>query len=335
MDMEKKLEKDLEMVHKYFKSDPSFQSIEKHLERALNDTLGSVVTNISDVMHSVPDKKNTKAYFFVHYTSIGALISMLKPPSKPENTSSFWRLYNSVHSNDPNEGSLLIRILSKEYCWLEEKEVADIRYAYVASFIFPDQDTNSPGENLEDNLVFWRAYGREGEGCSLLLQQLPSLHNLRKVLYGEDSAKRSVENLRPVLDVIDSFIANLDATQDKLRRMLINAVKGHTEKIRYLYKSEAYKYEQEYRFVFLESDIEPNKICFESPNESDNPVRIRHYLEHEELKINNLLISGSKIVIGPSVRHQHDVRYCIRELLERANLLGPSVTVSNIKYRKP
>ena len=333
MDMTKKLEemeKALEMGRKDFESGPYLA--QKKFESTLNDTLGNAVTNIGHALHSVPDKDDTKAYFFVHYTSISALMSMLKPPSQ----SSFWRLYNSVHSNDPNEGGFLIRILSEKYRWLEEKEEAAIRYAYVASFIFPDQDADSPGKNLNDNLVFWRAYGREGEGCSLLLRQLPSLPNLRKVLYGEEQAKCSMEKLCPVLDVIDRFIATLDTTQEELRRMLINAVKRHTEKIRYLYKSEAYKYEQEYRFVFLESDIDdPVTIRVESPSESGNPVRIRHYLEHEELTINKLLITGSEIVIGPSVRHQHDVCYCIRKLLEEAELGGPIVTVSNIKYRKP
>jgi len=69
MDMTKKLEeleKALEMGRKDFESGPYLA--QKKFESTLNDTLGNAVTNIGHDLHSVPDKDDTKAYFFVHYT---------------------------------------------------------------------------------------------------------------------------------------------------------------------------------------------------------------------------------------------------------------------------
>jgi len=117
---------------------------------------------------------------------------------------------------------------------------------------------------------------------------------------------------------------------------ILKIIVEHMEKIRYLYKSDAYAYEKECRFVLLESDIKLDDICFECQGENDSPVRIRHYYEHKDLEIRKILTSGSEIVIGPCVPHRHDVKYCIEALLHRAGLNdSTAVKLSEIEYRKP
>ena len=166
---------------------------------ALRDVLNDLFVQIED-RHKFESSEKDRI-FVIHYTSIAALVSMLqdvsekeqerkkqekeakankpkvnKPKLTPDDKKSLWRLYDSVHLNDPEEGNFLIRNLPKKYDWLKKREVS---HAYIASFIFSNE------KDINDNLVFWHAYGREGGGCSLSLSIPHSC--LQKVLYGTAS----------------------------------------------------------------------------------------------------------------------------------------------------
>jgi len=192
-----------------------------------------------------------------------------------------------------------------------------------------------------DNLAFWRAYGRNGEGCSLsfsLASPLPK--NFRKVCYGDKHVDKFEKKLESFFNnryaETNSFMVKIGEIHPNIQFSILKTIGEHMEKIRYLYKSKAYAYEKECRLVLLESDVESNDVCFECQDKNDSPARIRHYYEHPDLKIKKLLFSSeSKIVIGPCVQNSDDVKYCIRTLLKRAKLDGPSVTESDIEYRKP
>ena len=172
------------------------------LEQALQHSC----TSIEDSHHTIDQPIRNDRNFVIHYTSIAALVSMLqdvsreepkdqeaKCPEEPEGKKALWRLYDSLHLNDPEEGVLLSRHLRlpRKHAWLKESEVS---HAYIASFILPD---DNPKKDVDDNLVFWRTYGREGEGCSLSLP-IPRCH-LRRVLYGRQQLKCTIDLLRPTL----------------------------------------------------------------------------------------------------------------------------------------
>ncbi len=255
-----------------------------------------------------------------------------EPKSEPtlgDKTSSL-RLYDSVHLNDPTEGNYFtLKNLPQKYDWLGEK---DVNHAYIASFINPPNSNQE--KKMSDDLVFWRAYGQEGEGCSLSIPVLCS--RLQKVIYGLAGVKRTIKDLRSILDLLDPLVkSNNSSVRKSMQEKLAETIWQSLERFRYLYKSLAYKHERECRFVLLESDIEDkNNICFEYQDRNNSPARIRHYYEHEDFHIEKLLDSRSSITLGPCVPYRSNVRNCIEALLERANLYGPRIKPSKISYRK-
>ena len=292
--------------------------------------------------HKVDDSGNEEHKFVIHYTSISALVSMLrdaseepkreakKSESEPmtSDKKSSWRLYDSVHLNDPEEGNLLIQNLPKKYNWLLGNR--EESHAYIASFM---SDTISK----RDDLAFWSVYGKEGNGCSLWLRVPRS--RLQKVRYGTREVNDTVKVLKSVLDSLEPLVRiRKSPIRERVREVLSGVVWEYLEKIRYLYKSDAYKHESECRFVIAESDIpDKKKIRFEDQDRKDYPECIKHYYEPEdvELGIENMLVTESLITLGPCVSHPYNVEYYLKTLMRRANLEGPKVERSNISYRKP
>ena len=301
--------------------------------------------------HKIEAPESEERRFVIHYTSIEALVSMLlvaaqkpncelekreseepKSNSKADRTKSAWRLYDSVHLNDPEEGSLLIRDLPRKHDWLLRNR--EESHAYIASFIMPDPEKKI--DNLTDKLAFWCVYGMDGEGCSLLLQ-VPT-NRLQKVLYGPIKVRHAVKLLKAVVDSLDPLVRIRNARiRNRVQEILARVVWEYLEGIRYLYKNEAYKHERECRYVVAESKIlDKTKIRFKDQDRKVHPARIRHYYEPEnmELGIETLLITGSSITLGPCVSHPYNVEYYLRALLRRANLEGPEIKQSKIPYRR-
>ena len=305
--------------------------------------------------HSVEESNiNNSSYLAIHYTSIGTLVSMLQHVAEDKEhvinknnnvnnrKNNILRAYDSVHFNDPNEGKFFTRNFPEKYKELLENEHHN---AYISSFIrSSSQDKNG---NISDDLVFWRTYGKDGEGCSLSLMIDPSC--LQKVVYGQDQMIKNMEDFVPILEnladghsKLQSSIAKMHQPAKKqLETKLVEITWGYLEKIRYSYKSEAYEYENECRFILTESDIDMDKekekedrqIRYEYWRNS-NPACLRHYYEHEKFKIESMLATGSRIVLGPCVSEVDDVNRCIQELLGRAGLSGIDVIYSGIDYRK-
>ena len=330
------------------------------LQNVLPDRCGEI-----EERHKLKEPKDRQENFVIHYTSLDTLVSMLQQEaknrqdvakdkqdvakdeqesSKDEQNASL-RLYDSVHFNDPGEGNYLVHNLlppnndesnylvrnqnpPKTYGWSDPPH-AD--HPYIASFTISDSDDK---EDMSDNLVFWRTYGKEGEGCSLKLR-IPSCR-LRKVFYGIDEMECTKQILRPVLDSLSPLTSITDRVmkkdiREKLAGIFCESFKG----IRYLYKSEAYKHERECRFIIHKSDIDENKICFEY-KERDNSPRIRHYYEDEALAIKKILTSGSAVTLGPRVPYQSDVSNCLKIMRDRAGLEHRlEIKISKIFYRKP
>ena len=280
--------------------------------------------------------------FVIHYTSIATIVALLQAQAKKrvyesrvratnpsndaaESTSaqfeSSLRLYDSGHFNDPDDGNYLARHLnpSGDHRWLKRSTTT---HAYIASFIIPDTDPDA----ASDNLVFWRTYGREGEGCSLKLR--PPKSELWRVLYEQDDIERTVTLLNPVLASLDSLS---DVDTPWLQDALTSTIWDSLGTIQYLYKSPAYRYENECRVVIPSSRVVEERVAFEYKNETG---RLRHYLEDEELDVTRILTSGCSITIGPCVADREDLQRSLNVLKRRAGLLGPDVKLSQISYRR-
>ena len=182
----------------------------------------------------------------------------------------------------------------------------------------------------ETTLSSGREYGREGEGCSLFLP-IPQ-PKLRKVIYGKDG-ECAVKELYPALDIIEPLF-NLKNVPNNSKKRLVKTVIQGLDKIRYLYKSDAYDYEKEYRLICTESDINLDKVRYEYQQQNDFSGRMRHYYEHEDLNIENLLVTDSLIMLGPCVPYRENICACIEVLKKRSGLLGPKIKVSKIPYRR-
>ena len=167
-------------------------------------------------LHTLGETGSDQRTLVVHYTSIATLISMLTSLARRESVS--FRLYDSAHFNDPDEGNYLLRNLAEGGIFARHHDspydyVDNPPHAYVSSFILQQPDDDDLRDKA-DNLVFWRTYGREGQGCSLRLGVPTSL--LRKVFYGTKEAATTIERLqpivrelKPVLDIPNSAVRGL------------------------------------------------------------------------------------------------------------------------------
>ena len=279
------------------------------------------------------DRKQAPEYV-IHYTTIATVVSMLQaqalkrkheeiPEKQQGQQGNSLRLYDSAHFNDPDDGNYLGRHLSQsgKHDWLMPSTRT---HAYVASFMIPDDDPDVAG----DNLVFWRTYGREGEGCSLKLRT-PTDH-VRRVLYTSGELDRTEKLLYPALEVLDPLVDTDDPwTKQVLRKTFWSSL----GRIRFLYKSPAYTYERECRFVIPRIEISDDQISFDYRSDSGSSGRLRHYLEDEALKVTEILGSGTSITIGPCVADKEDLKQSLEILKDRAGL-GATVKCSKISYRR-
>ena len=255
----------------------------------------------------------------VHYTSIPAVLSMLENPEREH-----LRMYSTIGSNDPEEGKYVYRDWPNASVY--EPDQGTHSYAYVASFILPrDQNQASDAAN---NLAFWRSYGREGTGCSLTVIVPEKV--LQAVKYGSTETNRLCDTVDHFKRAADAIANELGVSSESLNGMITLAM----EKVRYLYKSEAYDYEQECRAVQTPTTIEETEMqpIFDHSG-PPGQERVKRYINHPSLASKGLFVTGSVITLGPTVPHREDTKAYIKQLLEKANLPGTEVTFSEIPYR--
>lgn len=281
-----------------------------------------------------PEEKIT----VVHYTSIDVLVKMFNSVMNGE--PSFLRLYDTFHSNDPDEGKYLMRNAPEGS--REDLLEVDSPCAYVASFIKPNDQDNP--EKVSDNLYFWKMYGRNGMGCALAVE-LPA-YILFRVKYGPAEAREAVkkviehvEHVEYALDPILGIACKEAEEQDEqsyLKSKLADIFAEVGAAMLYLHKSEAYEYEREVRVIETIPDIniQDKKIVFEHACQNlTDGFKVRHYREREELRVNELLITGSVITLGPCVPDSENLKYYLEHLKRESGLLGPEIRQSKVSYR--
>ena len=306
------------------------------IENTLSEAVAFAMKNTSTRVDTLHNLKNVKEV--IHYTSLNMLISMLCDEIEKYNddkkAGGFMRMYDSFHLNDPTEGQYLTKYIKKELLLDSNKT-----HAYVASFIIPRRKKKQKLSE-ENNLRYWFEYGKQGAGCSIRFPIQSSNYDIfRQVLYGEKDAKRSAKiltnlNFTPIRQCLSPLTKNENQAVCRIAnkvfsRELAKTRQAGVDGISYLYKDEAYIHEQECRAVKLNSEINNKEICFDYP---------RHYFNDNKLSINEILVSGSLITIGPRVPHKESVRFCIDELLERVRQAGsarlrPEIIVSEIPYQ--
>ena len=280
----------------------------------------------------------------VHYTSIDVLVKMFES-LMPGRNPNFLRLYDTFHSNDPEEGKYLLENITDDR--RQSFISASSPFAYVASFV--EAVHGDSDRDVSDDLYFWRAYGRDGRGCALTLK-LPARILLR-VKYGpienHDASVRNIEDgirdyiasvkdaLDPILNIV-SDDAEVEELQSFLRGKMNEMTIGIYGVRLYLHKSEAYKYEQEVRVVEITPDIRNQRVepIFEYHGQDvAGGFKVRHYREHPCLRADNLLNTGSVITLGPCVSDRESLVYYLEHLKRKTGFVGPDIRQSKVSYR--
>ena len=99
--------------------------------------------------------------------------------------------------------------------------------------------------------MFWRTYGKEGTGCALAFPMtcFEGQSNLFRVRYGKGAVETCLDTLSELLEEYGKIPGAPDFTSmsriEELPTPLVNVLSP----LVYLYKSQAYEYEQEVRIV--------------------------------------------------------------------------------------
>ena len=325
-----------------FDRDQNVDTLEGRVQGGLIPQMGKAIMDaLAQVKSSYLVDPKIGEVTAVHYTRMDVVIGMFQ--ARIEGKSSYLRMYDTFHSNDPDEGRYLTSRSAPSTSMELTRELGDApSCAYVTAFVRPKTEKETDVRDVMDNLVFWRTYGDDGTGCSLTVK-VPA-DGLLKVSYGRKAAEdagrdvltavREVRilmewSLRPILDIPDGSAQTI---LTDLRKSLVSELRKSISPIFYSHKSEAYRYEQEVRAIATIPIIERDQIVFEYPNDSGK-IDVRHYYERDDLRVTNLLTTGSVITIGPCVQNRENVAYYLEHLKRKSNLLGPQVVQSQVSYR--
>ena len=310
-----------------------------------------VISEIAAELHATESSSLTH---LAHYTGTDVLFAMLDESDKEGGL----RLYDTVHGNDPEEGTFLLRhwpVQENEGPWMWQEggnggtdadAGLDLKtrveqglypgHAYVLSFMPSRSDVKN-----NDRIVFWREYGRQGAGCSLSIPKDKifaagkcSLVPYR-VLYGGDRVNELAERLNECLfEPIETQIRHLEGPEQMLFETAQPKVRKELQLFRYLYKDVAYEHEEEHRLVILEPTSDTRvKPKYEQKTNARGDTVFRHYMTHEALYSTQILGQDSQVVLGPTVPHKENVQKTIAVLLRRKSISGTEITASGIRYR--
>ena len=307
-----------------------------------------LVETISQLIRQ-PYALSQNVNYLVHYTSIGALFSLLGCPiddstsfslsldrNKPSSVPfGFLRLYDTFHANDPSEGTFLVTNAPNSHPFKSKYEVLwqsleqQTRLpAYITSFRGVEEMKDI------DDLVYWRTYGRDGLGCAIGLPVncLKHFTFVSQVRYGKESVRCTLNYLSKVLDSLSIFkISKYKEFLDFQKGISDHFLKSISP-ITYLHKSIDFEFEKEVRVVAPIVKPDDTLWC-ERHLDVQAGVSLRHFTHLPELRADKLLITNSMIVLGPAVRNSKNLQYVLTQRLRQMGLRSPTVCESTIGYR--
>lgn len=217
---------------------------------------------IKQLVDRIKERLLIKEKCITHYTSLSVLKSLLLDNSK-------FRISEGNFMNDPSEGKEFLNFLN--YVPISSRKNGNSMKTYspkpfIGSFVTKEKN---------DDLSLWRFYGKdkgvEAKGCAITLRMQVFIDNIENWLLNEKKEARQVNetdiNCYRVVYIgheeqIKFYIPNSDkiAEVDNLMKELkdkVTAYKGdyalslenYLNSIAYLFKSDAYKNENEVRLV--------------------------------------------------------------------------------------
>lgn len=275
--------------------------------------------------------RQARAYL-AHYTSWKNAIAIVNQ-DKP-----VMRMYSYEQANDPLEGCVRPLEWTKvrdDATWLKEYEnigTAGADPFSVFGYSFSSGDTASIG----DDLMYWRLYGNNGDGCSFMMLTVPS--DMCKVRYRrrdgkpngnadeDDEDKEVARRMRSLLNACEHAVESVDDDhRSGIGGIVAAAAIRVLDGYRYLVKDEAYRGENEWRRV----EINPS---LQRVRHEVDATRVRRYVDGPP--IGNLLLSGSEITIGPTVHSRYATRSYVEKMIRERRIVSPMVKVSAKSYRR-
>lgn len=276
---------------------------------------------------------------FVHYTTWENMLKIfnVQEGEIQKEKKSMLRMYNYEYANDPEEGKIKppeweklerkAKVLLHKYDSEGSEERTRGGSIYGCSF-----STN--GKGVEDDLMFWRLYGNNGEGCSLKLGS--KLSGMYKVRYRDQGGKRKRKEMaedREVASRMNSLLEigekTIEAVPDlhkvemgrSIARVLGQVLDGYS----HLVKNKAHQHEQEWRMIRAMPGREDVKY------DVSRDRIVRRYIERGQMK--DLFISSSEITLGPRVPNVGAARDYIEAIAKEHGMKYTKVRVSSRKYR--
>lgn len=303
------------------------------------------VNAVSEKIRQIHDIEESArpSLILTHYTSLDALFAMLQDP-----TNRLLRLYDTVHLNDPHEGvatqegKALKNFLAGKLddsplptsSIDQDHFLSRFSTAYLLSFLASCR----PHDDLGDNLVFWRLYGRDGRGCSIsflpFLTPWPaSVRNaIRRVRYNPVDMSDYSSEIVKLLDLFVRF-GRLDELELSAQHKLSQALPLLEECLarRFLTKDPPYRPEREVRLVQFARPYQTSGS--REPHVELVRGVLRHYLKDDDLKLEKLVDSRTVLCVGPAVPHPEDAKQALRRLWANSGLPPIYVKTSSIEYR--
>ena len=302
----------------------------REIDEPTHDQIMLALFNLSKECQSILQEKHSvnEGQPLSHYTKFAALDSVLKGGE-----SNHLRLYNVAYFNDPLEGAAFPPALVDGMCeWIYGRKgeipheiTAEGKKFSVYACAFSARD---------DHLPLWIAYGNNGDGYNITgtipnhmkadeksgaMQEMhrsfiikdkstatnPDDARIRvyKVLYG-DAAKETAKQLSSLLDDLQNALPEKEGEVAKTAKAAVEKILAD---LRYLYKDEAYQWEEEYRIILV-AEFNDKKM---KPDDRTPP---RFYLETPPFLFAE---SGGKVTVGPCVAKEAAPELYIRRQLTK------------------
>jgi tetratricopeptide (TPR) repeat protein len=307
--------------------------IEEINEKIEDPELCSIKQSVNDIKDKLLIKEEC-----VHYTSLSKLKKLILEESK-------FRISEGNFMNDPSEGEVFFKYLEYEpsnFCKNGSFSESFSPKPFIGSFVTEDK---------HNDLNMWRFYGKEAgieaKGCAITLRTQEFIEDIKDFLANEKKEARldnesDIHFYRVVYVVHNEStkfdIPNLDPKKSKeltdLMAELKEKVKTYKAKdktslevclndVTFLFKSDAYKNENEVRLVVKGIEFE-KKYCEENKEDkSVNPPRV--YIELESIKKR-----VKQITLGPKVDKVNEWASAFHYSYEED---APKIMISHLPYR--
>ncbi len=285
-------------------------------------------------------------FSLVHYTAWKNARDMFNVDREPP----ILRMYNYEQANDPEEGRVkppewrkveedaacLAKFLEQDSRWTEETTF--VGSTYGCSF------SSGLSGAVGDDLTYWRLYGNDGRGCSLMIPttDIVGADNARmgvyKVRYRDrdfisrsDCEKKEDEQVAARLKTfLEVGKETVDAAPEVHKPIVGRTVTEGLYQVIYGYyhliKNMAYADEKEWRIIRVMPSLD--KIRYDARSD----YLVRRYIEGPALK--KVLITRSAITVGPTVPGRGAARSYFEYLAKRHGLEHLEVRISDKTYRQ-